>query len=343
MHENAVFAYFLVDCARYRSAPPSRLPRLAHDLRAKYLVRAKGAAAAVGGKFPVSLARGRPLPGDRREEEHQQEEHQQEEQDPSESSAAPETDRDPPPTPPTPTQQQQQASWVVDISTSPANTLGIAGALVDSLVSTIEQNQAESFVPSLFDELDDVVFSLTAHKENAFKESPLYNKYVNIRIQFKQTVAYKDFQLFRTLGRGGFGLVNGCKKTQSGQLYAMKALCRKRIKLKRAAELCLNEKCILQMIQSPFIVCLQYAFTTPQDVFLVLDLMVGGDLGFYLHRTGGCFSAAECKYFLARTVLGLKALHDSRVVYRDLKPENILMDSKGRTKISDLGGCFCLL
>ena len=28
-----------------------------------------------------------------------------------------------------------------------------------------------------------------------------------------------------------------------------------------------------------------------------------------------------------------------RVVYRDLKPENILMDSKGRTKISDLGEC----
>lgn len=32
-------------------------------------------------------------------------------------------------------------------------------------------------------------------------------------------------------------------------------------------------------------------------------------------------------------------LHVCRVVYRDLKPENILMDSKGRTKISDLGEC----
>ena len=140
--------------------------------------------------------------------------------------------------------------------------------------------------------------------------------------------------------------MNGCKKTQSGQLYAMKALCRKRIKLKKAADLCLNEKSILQMIHSPFIVCMQYAFTTPKDIYLILDLMVGGDLGFYLHRTGS-FNPSETKYFVARTVLGLKALHDVQVVYRDLKPENILMDNKGRTKISDLGEsrvymCVCV-
>jgi serine/threonine protein kinase len=208
---------------------------------------------------------------------------------------------------------------------------------VARVLAAIGATGCEQFLPTLFDELDDAVFALSSKKETAFKATPYYRKYVNIRIQVNNPVEYSDFQLFRTLGRGGFGLVNGCKKTQSGQLYAMKALCRKRIKLKKAAELCLNEKSILQKVHSPFIVCMQYAFTSPEEVYLILDLMVGGDLGFYLHRTGS-FSAAETRYFVARTVLGLKALHDCRVVYRDLKPENILMDSKGRTKISDLGG-----
>jgi serine/threonine protein kinase len=64
--------------------------------------------------------------------------------------------------------------------------------------------------------------------------------------------------------------------------------------------------------------------------------MMGGDLGFHLARKGR-FSQREAKYYAARTLLGIAALHAQGVVYRDLKPENILMDADGTTKISDLG------
>lgn len=297
MNEAAIFAYFLIDCARYRSAPASKRQRQASEIRSKYLVEGKNGSD-IGGKFPVSLCRNRPLPSSGTETS---------QSGTSKSSA----------TSAATTTSDSTSEWVVDSSIASANALGLSGPLVDALKTAIEQHMHMPSTapppPSLFDEVDDVVFSLTAHKFDNFKDSPFYQKFVNIRIQLQKPVAYKDFQLFRTLGRGGFGLVNGCKKTQSGQLYAMKALCRKRIKLKKAADLCLNEKSILQLIHSPFIVCLQYAFTTPQDVYLVLDLMVGGDLGFYLHRTtAGAFSAVETKYFVARTVLGLKALHDAR-------------------------------
>ena len=216
------------------------------------------------------------------------------------------------------TSESHTSDWTLDKSSPPINALNVTGGLIDALMARINENTAlEDFDPTLFDELDDAVFSLVSVKENDFKESVYYKKFVDVRIQLKKPVVYKDFQLFRTLGRGGFGLVNGCKKVQSGQLYAMKALCRKRIKLKKAAELCLNEKYILEMINSPFIVCMQYAFTTPQDIYIVLDLMVGGDLGFYLHRAG-CFDMSETKYFVARTILGLKALHDCRYNKRDI-------------------------
>lgn len=114
------------------------------------------------------------------------------------------------------------------------------------------------------------------------------------------------------------------------------SLDRNRIKLKKSEDLCLMERNILIMIESPFIVCLKYAYSTPSELFLILDLMVGGDLGYHLYRKG-MFSKREAKYYIARTLLGLKAMHDLNVVYRDLKPDNILMDGKGRTKLSDLG------
>ena len=138
------------------------------------------------------------------------------------------------------------------------------------------------------------------------------------------------------LGRGGFGLVNACKRCTTGKLYAMKMLNKKRIKMKKAEALCLNERKILADIQSPFVVCLKYAFATPTDLYLILDLMTGGDLGFHLSRKGR-FSEKETRYYAARTLLGLASMHEKNIAYRDLKPENILMDEEGYTKISDLG------
>jgi len=81
---------------------------------------------------------------------------------------------------------------------------------------------------------------------------------------------------------------------------------------------------------------LKYSFHTQESIFLILDLMTGGDLGYHLQQKGK-FPKKECLYYAARIMLGLQALHDQGYVYRDLKPENCLLDEDGRVKITDLG------
>jgi beta-adrenergic-receptor kinase len=152
----------------------------------------------------------------------------------------------------------------------------------------------------------------------------------------ERTVVEEDFAIFRVLGRGGFGLVNACKRCTTGKLYAMKMLNKRRVKMKKAEALCLQERNIMAQVSSPYVVCLKYAFTSKDDLYLILDLMTGGDLGFHLSKKGR-FTVKESKYYSARTILGIAALHERNIVYRDLKPENILMDEDGYTKISDLG------
>ena len=43
------------------------------------------------------------------------------------------------------------------------------------------------------------------------------------------------------------------------------------------------------------------------------------------------------QYYTARTVLGIRHLHQKGIVYRDLKPENVMLDEHGRSRISDMG------
>jgi beta-adrenergic-receptor kinase len=189
----------------------------------------------------------------------------------------------------------------------------------------------------LFDELDCIVFYYIKDKYfQSFQTSPSWVKYHQYMFISTRPVGEDDFLLFRVLGRGGFGLVNGCKRAQSGKLFAMKMMNKKRVKMKKADSLCNNERTILAVVDSPFIVCLKYAFATKEELFLILDLMMGGDLGYHLSRKGK-FTERESKYYSARIVLGLKALHDDMIVFRDLKPENILMNDDGKTRISDLG------
>lgn len=58
--------------------------------------------------------------------------------------------------------------------------------------------------------------------------------------------------------------------------------------------LCWNERRVLSLVDSPFVVCLRYAFTSREDLFLILDLMRGGDLAFHLDKRGR-FSMDEAR------------------------------------------------
>ena len=68
----------------------------------------------------------------------------------------------------------------------------------------------------------------------------------------------------------------------------------------------------------PFIVCMTYAFQTPEKLCFILDLMNGGDLHYHLSQHG-VFSETDVRFYCAEIILGLEHMHSRFVVYRDLK------------------------
>lgn len=107
------------------------------------------------------------------------------------------------------------------------------------------------------------------------------------------------------------------------ELFALKK--KERNKIKR-----------LLQVDCPFIVCMTYAFQTPDKLCFILDLMNGGDLHYHLSQHG-VFNEREMKFYAAEVILGLEHMHRRYIVYRDLKPANILLDEHGHVRISDLG------
>ena len=162
-----------------------------------------------------------------------------------------------------------------------------------------------------------------------------------LKTQVEAKPCEEDFETIRVMGKGGFGLVKGCKTLRTGKMYALKEMDLKHVTKKKAKVLCDAEHaCLIHPVvaESPFIVSLIYAFQSSSALCLVLDLMTGGDLSFHLDRAPSRrFPEEAARYYAARTLLGLEALHDAGFVYRDLKPENILVDGDGRCRLSDLG------
>lgn len=103
---------------------------------------------------------------------------------------------------------------------------------------------------------------------------------------------FNHFHILRAIGKGAFGKVSllwSClgsilllsfqvcivKKKDTKQMYAMKYMNKIQIIRKRAVENVFREIKILCSLDHPFLVNLWFTFHDREDMFMVLDLMLG--------------------------------------------------------------------
>jgi protein kinase A len=146
-----------------------------------------------------------------------------------------------------------------------------------------------------------------------------------------------NFSLDRTIGTGSFGrVVIATLKTDPKRRYAIKMLKKDNIVAKKQVEHTINEKKILSSIKFPFIVELAFSFKDNSNLYMVLELVNGGEMFSHLRKLEKYSEEIAC-FNAAQIVLSFEYLHHLNIIYRDLKPENVLYGEDGYLKITDFG------
>ncbi|KAH7298171.1 hypothetical protein KP509_25G030400 [Ceratopteris richardii] len=149
-------------------------------------------------------------------------------------------------------------------------------------------------------------------------------------------ITIEDFDILKLISRGAFGRVFLARKRSTGDYFAIKVLRKIDMIRKNAVENILAERDILISVRNPFVVRFFYSFTCRDNLYLVMEYLVGGDL-YSLLRKLGCLEEHVARVYIAELVLALEYLHSLGVVHRDLKPDNILIAHDGHIKLTDFG------
>ncbi|KIY68452.1 kinase-like protein [Cylindrobasidium torrendii FP15055 ss-10] len=155
----------------------------------------------------------------------------------------------------------------------------------------------------------------------------------------RSMVAIEDFDWVRDLGAGGTAKVYLCRKKDSKQHYALKAIQKNTIRSSASRKRILNEQRLLEhlAVGNPFVIKLRESFHNETHLFLALDYHSGGDLLSAWTALGGSLDAKVVKFWTMEMVAGLSSIHKCGIVHRDMKPENVLIDCDGHIVITDFG------
>ncbi|KAH8684703.1 kinase-like domain-containing protein [Tricladium varicosporioides] len=153
------------------------------------------------------------------------------------------------------------------------------------------------------------------------------------QVCFEDEVNLNHFRLLRVVGKGAFGKVRIVERKDTGLTFALKYIRKDEVVRSESVRNILRERRMLQHLNYQFICNLRYSFQDIEYMYLVVDLMNGGDLRFHISRK--TFTEEAVRFWIAELGCALRYIHGQGIIHRDIKPDNVLLDSEGHIHLAD--------
>ncbi|XP_063777749.1 serine/threonine-protein kinase greatwall [Pseudophryne corroboree] len=156
------------------------------------------------------------------------------------------------------------------------------------------------------------------------------------KFQVPQPPSIEDFNIVKPVSRGAFGKVYLARRKNNSRLFAVKVVKKADMINKNMVQQVQAERDALALSKSPFIVHLYYSLQSANNIYLVMEYLIGGDVKSLLHIYGYFDEDMAVKY-TSEVALALDYLHRHGIIHRDLKPDNMLISNEGHIKLTDFG------
>lgn len=161
---------------------------------------------------------------------------------------------------------------------------------------------------------------------------------VNGNRSVSSSIINEKYKVGKVIGDGNFAVVKECVERSTGQEFALKIIDKARCCGKE--HLIENEVAVLRRVRHPSIIQLIEVDETPSQLFLVMELVKGGDL-FDAITSSTKYSERDASAMVFNLAGAIKYLHRMNIVHRDIKPENLLVceypDGTKSLKLGDFG------
>ncbi|KAF2135895.1 uncharacterized protein K452DRAFT_303210 [Aplosporella prunicola CBS 121167] len=152
-------------------------------------------------------------------------------------------------------------------------------------------------------------------------------------VVFTDEVNLNHFRLLRVVGKGAFGKVRIVERKDTGLTFALKYIRKDEVVRSESVRNIIRERRMLEHLNHPFLCNLRYSFQDIEYLYIVVDLMNGGDLRFHISRK--TFTEDAVRFWIAELGCALRYIHRQGIVHRDVKPDNVLLDSEGHVHLAD--------
>jgi NIMA (never in mitosis gene a)-related kinase len=155
-------------------------------------------------------------------------------------------------------------------------------------------------------------------------------------------IGWNDLAVVRQLGKGSYGRAILCRwinAPDSEPWVVVKEILTAGLSPKEQRD-AYQETKILASLHHPNIVGFRGSFVEDKTINIVMEYADAGDLGVHIRAAADrrqSFSEEQILDWFVQVCLGMKHVHDRKILHRDIKATNVFLTESGVVKIGDFG------